>query len=127
VPIRIAIKDHERLKPGFFVAGRIVLEARANTLVVPRKAVLYERERPYVMKIVGDGDSSRAARVFFREGLSGKDDVEVVTEGATISETDRIVLVGHDRLRDGDPVKIEKPGAGSPGGPESKPATANGR
>jgi HlyD family secretion protein len=126
VPIRISIKDHERLKPGLFVAGRIVLEAKPNTLVVPRKAVLYERERPYVMKLVGEGAESRAARVFFREGLSGKDDVEVVTDGGTIADTDRIVLVGHDRLRDGDQVKIEKQGETPSTGAESRAAPANG-
>jgi RND family efflux transporter MFP subunit len=126
VPIRISIKDHDKLKPGLFVAGRIVLEARPNTLVVPRKAVLYERERPYVMKLVGDGASTRAARVFFREGLSGKDDVEVVAEGSAIGETDRIVLVGHDRLRDGDQVKIEAPAAGASTVAESRAAGANG-
>ena len=120
VPIRIAIKDYERLKPGLFVAGRIVLEAKPNTLVVPRKAVLYERERPYVMKVVTDGDQTRVTRVFFREGLSGKEDVEALADAGAIGETDRIVLVGHDRLRDGDTVMIEKPAAG--GAADSKPA-----
>ena len=62
VPVRIAIKDYERLKPGLFVAGRIVLEAKPNTLVVPRKAVLYERERPYVMKVVTRRATRRASR-----------------------------------------------------------------
>jgi HlyD family secretion protein len=127
VPIRIAIKDHERLKPGFFVSGRIVLEARPNTLVVPKKAVLYERERPYVMKLVAAGDQSKVSRVFFREGLSGKEEVEVVTEDGAIGETDQIVLVGHDRLRDGDPVKVEKPAEGTAEGATSRAAgPANG-
>jgi HlyD family secretion protein len=114
VPIRIAIKDHEGLKPGLFVSGRIVLEAKPDTLVVPRKAVLYERERPYVMKVTGDGDQIRVSRVFFREGLSGKEEVEALAEAGAIGESDRIVLVGHDRLRDGDAVKIEKPRESSP-------------
>lgn len=124
VPIRIAIKDHQTLKPGLFAAGRIVLEAHPDTLVVPKKAVLYERERPYLMKVGGDGDKNRVTRVFFREGLSGKEEVEVLTDAGALTDTDRIVIVGHDRLRDGDDVRIEKPAVTA--GPESKPAATHG-
>jgi RND family efflux transporter MFP subunit len=124
VPIRIAIKDHEKLKPGLFVSGRVVLEAKPDVLVVPRKAVLYERERPYVMKIVPGQDQVRVSRVFFREGLSGKEEVEALTDPGAIGEADQIVLVGHDRLRDGDQVRIEKPQEG--GSAESKPAATHG-
>ena len=56
------------------------------------------------MKVVTDGDQTRVSRVFFREGLSGKEDVEALADAGAIGETDRIVLVGHDRLRDGDTV-----------------------
>jgi HlyD family secretion protein len=122
VPIRIEIKESEGLKPGLFVSGRVVLEAKPNTLVVPKKAVLYERERPYVMKVVPDATQTHVARVFFREGLSGKEEVEAITEPGAIAEADQIVLVGHDRLRDGDPVKIET----VPDVAESKPAANNG-
>jgi HlyD family secretion protein len=127
IPIRIGIKDHDRLKPGLFISGRVVLEARPNTLVVPKKAVLYERERPYVMKLVPNGDKTKVSRVFFKEGLSGKEEVEIVTESGVIADTDQIVLVGHDRLRDGDDVRIEKAGDGAAQHAESRSAaSANG-
>ena len=60
------------------------------------------------MKVVTDGDRLRVSRVFFREGLSGKEEVEALTDAGAIGDTDRIVLVGHDRLRDGDTVNVEK-------------------
>jgi HlyD family secretion protein len=127
VPIRIGIKDHERLKPGFFVSGRIVLEAKPETLVVPKKAVLYERERPYVMKVVAGADKTSVSRVFFREGLSGKEEVEAIAEGGALTASDQIVLVGHDRLRDGDQVNVEKAADAGASGAETKAAVpANG-
>jgi HlyD family secretion protein len=127
VPLRIAIEGRERLKPGMFASGRIVLEARPNTLVVPKKAVLYERERPYVMKIGGTAEQPAVSRILFREGLAGKEDVEAVVENGELSDSDRIVLVGHDRLRDGDRVVIEGAAAASREGAASKAAApANG-
>ncbi|MEY2742783.1 MAG: hypothetical protein RIS21_1154 [Planctomycetota bacterium] len=111
VAIRIALDDGGVLQPGLFVTGRIVLDTRPGALTIPRKAVLYERERPFVFKIDGASGAPRVTRVWFREGLAGRDEVEVLPEGGAsmLGENDKIVLVGQDRLRDGDGVEIELP------------------
>ena len=87
VPIRIGIKDHEKLKPGLFVSGRIVLEARAEHARRSAQGGALRARAPYVMKLVTDGDQTASSRVFFREGLSGKDDVEVARRRAARSAT----------------------------------------
>ncbi len=130
VPIRISVKDPAKLKPGLFVSGRIVVEAKPNVLVAPKKAVLYERERPYVFKLESaPGGTLRVNRVFFREGLSGRDEVEMIfgdeSDGRTIVDTDRIVLVGQDRLRDGDVVQLESPSSRPSDAPQSKSSAGN--
>lgn len=125
IPIRIRVKDRERLKPGLFISGRIVLERRENVLVLPKKAVLYERERPLVFKILPGAAAGTLSvkRVFFREGLSDRDEVEAVFDAGqeTLEASDRLVLVGQDRLRDGDAVALE-PATGAESAPSSRPA-----
>lgn len=115
VMIRLVPEDRSWMKPGLFVSGHIILETRPDTLVVPRKAVAYERERPYVYVVDhpdGEGAPRRARRLYFREGLSTGEMVEVRPEadgaGSPLSVSDEIVLVGLDRLRDGDPVKLQR-------------------
>ena len=73
---------------------------------------------------VHSGPVPQFARVFFREGLSGKEEVEALTEAGAIGDADQIVLVGHDRLRDGDAVRIEKPQ--EPAAAESRAAPEHG-
>jgi HlyD family secretion protein len=110
VPLIIALADASKLKPGLFVAGRILLERRPDVLVVPKKAILYERERPLVFKIVPGAEGGvTVRRVFFREGLTDREDVEALFDAGaeSLAPGDRIVLVGQDRLRDGDPVALE--------------------
>jgi RND family efflux transporter MFP subunit len=111
VAIRVALDDGSALQPGLFVTGRIVLDTRGGALTVPRKAILYERERPFVFKIDASSGTPRVTRVWFREGLAGRDEVEVLPDGgaSALGESDKIVLVGQDRLRDGDVVELEAP------------------
>jgi hypothetical protein len=54
-------------------------------------------------------------RVYLREGLSSGDRVEVLPleSGEALKQGDLIVLVGLDRLRDGDPVQLESEGRGT--------------
>jgi RND family efflux transporter MFP subunit len=129
IPVRIAVDDRDRLKlkPGLFVSGRIVLERRDDVLVVPKKAVLYERERPYVYRIdaADAAGTGRAKRLFFKEGLSDRDEVEArFDDGAeALKPGASIVLVGQDRLRDGDALTIETAAASrDAAGAASQPA-----
>jgi HlyD family secretion protein len=127
VPLRISVPDHGRLKPGLFISGRIVIERRENALVVPKKAVLYDRERPYVFRLdAGSKEGEfKVRRLFFHEGLADRDEVEALfdADAEALKPEDRIVLVGQDRLRDGDAVTLEVAAASRPtSGPASRPS-----
>jgi membrane fusion protein (multidrug efflux system) len=46
------VGDTELLRPGQFVSVRIQVDHHEDTLVLPRRAVLYDRGEPYVFRIV---------------------------------------------------------------------------
>ena len=132
--LKAALKSGRTLKPGMFVSGQIVLENREDILSVPRKAIAYLRGQPYVYVVeprepAVNGDDAlaqpearwRVRRLYFREGLADDGRVEFVPLSAakTLGNDDIIVLVGQDRLKDGDPVRIETD-------PATKPASATG-
>ncbi|MAG57574.1 MAG: hypothetical protein CMJ83_14875 [Planctomycetes bacterium] len=114
--------DGYTLKPGMFVSGQIVLEKKTDTLAVPRKAISYMRGQPYLYVVEkakpekpdDEGDEAKAPwrvkRLYFREGLaqSGWVEFKPVTPDKTLAAEALIVLVGQDRLRDGDPVRLER-------------------
>jgi len=134
IMVRIAPNNPRELKPGIFVSGRIILETRKGTLTVPRKAVAYERERPYVYiieDVIEDNPGSeeeepgkRVRRLFFTEGLADGDTVEFLPLDAELKSALRpdhtLVLVGLDRLRDGDPVRTAGAGGAESGDKETE-------
>jgi multidrug efflux pump subunit AcrA (membrane-fusion protein) len=104
------------LKPGLFLSGRIVVETRKGALTVPRKAVGFLSGRPFVFVVDQDERDAgvrRARRLWFQEGLGAEGSVEFVPppgSGRNLKPDDAVVVVGFDRLKDGDAVKVE--GAG---------------
>lgn len=113
-PLLELLKGGRTLRPGMFVSGQIVLETRADVLTVKRKAIAHLRGQPYVY-VVEQNDSEeqsaewRVRRLYFREGLTDEGHVEFVPLSADkrLSPDDLIVLVGQDRLKDGDAVRVE--------------------
>lgn len=105
------------LRPGMYARAEIVLAAEAETLVVPRQAVVKQRDGSYsVWRISAEGTADeRVVRV----GLQGPDQTQVL-EG--LSAGDRIVLRGQERLAAGMKVvlardsqlAVEPPSGGTP-------------
>ena len=118
VAVRLAPEDKTDLRPGLFVSGEITAETRRGVLAVPRKAVGFQRERPFLFRVDEGPTGPVVRRLWFTEGLSDGGWVEVVApEGeASLTADDRVVLVGLDRLRDGDQVRIEVAAADGAGG-----------
>lgn len=126
-----AIRDRSAFRPGLFFTGDIVLERRPDALTVPRRAVGNLRGRPYLF-VVRDADPDAeeqkptVERHFFREGISSDGFVQVLGLEANdrpLEEGTRVVLVGLDRLRDGDQVHF--PGSESePSEEEAEEETA---
>lgn len=110
VGVRVRIPETDPpLLPGMFVSGRIVVEERADVLMVPKKALLFDRDRAYVYVLDRGDDDVTVRKIYLERGLQNAEAVEYLPfEGgeAEIDDSSEIVLVGLDRLYDGAPVEI---------------------
>lgn len=98
--VTVSIKDESRrLKPGMFGRVRIVYDTRANTLMVPKNAVLNEDGVNSIFVI----NNSLAHRKTIRTGYENGENIEVL-EG--ISPADTVVTIGQNSLQDSSLVDI---------------------
>ncbi len=87
------------LKPGMFARVGIVFERRADTLTIPRIALLDSDGSSNVF-VVSSGKAEQRA---IKTGLANAGRVEVIQglEGA-----EQVVVVGQNGLKDGNPVRV---------------------
>ena len=103
------------LVPGSFVTVQVPTETRPDAVVVPKRAILLERDQSIVYRV----QEGVAVRTPVAVGLSAQDLVEI-TSGLSVG--DAVVTVGHESLRDGAPVRAageplpESATAGAPAG-----------
>jgi len=100
VRVKIAVDPKPGFRPGLFVNLRIVVEQRADALVVPKRAVLHDDETGTYVFVVRDG---KAKRVDIRTGYETEEQIEVA-EG--IAESDAVVVDGQDTLTDDAVVEL---------------------
>ncbi|GAB4245210.1 MAG: hypothetical protein Kow00109_21220 [Acidobacteriota bacterium] len=116
------------LRPGMFGTVYIATETRPNAVVVPKKAVVRERDQNYVYVINEDNTVTRRQ---VQLGLAEEDYVEI-TQGVQAGEA--VVTVGVETLNDGYPVMVQawEDGGGelqqaqAPPAPAGQPAAAPG-
>jgi multidrug efflux system membrane fusion protein len=112
------------LKPGFFAEVDLASETRANTIVVPERAV-QASERGFVAYVVEEG---KARLRPLQLGIRTADGVEILSG---LKPGDHVVVEGSDRLSDGIEVQAAstpRPGAdGAASGGSRAAATAAGR
>ena len=87
------------VRPGSFVTVDIVRETRADTLLVPREAVLRELQKAHVFVASDNVAEKRAVTLGLEEG----DFVEALT-GVQAGET--VIVAGQGGLKDGSAVKV---------------------
>ena len=92
------------LKPGMFITAYLAVATHTQALVVPKKAVVLEREQE-VVYIVKDG---RASRVPVGLGFTERDNVEVIS-GLNTGES--VIVVGQESVQDGSNVRLISDGA----------------
>jgi RND family efflux transporter MFP subunit len=88
------------LPPGAGVRGEITVATHLHAVSVPRSAVLYENERPYVFVAVKDKVQRRDIAV----GIQDANGVEILKG---IAAGDSVVVLGNDELSDGMSIRIE--------------------
>ncbi|MEA2062847.1 MAG: efflux RND transporter periplasmic adaptor subunit [Gemmatimonadota bacterium] len=99
--VTVGLKDPgESLRPGMFVSVRIVTETHRNALLVPKSSVVYENGLSYAFFIEQD---TLARRVRLEKGFSNENYLEVL---ASVCDTDRVVVVGQNGLKDGAKIKV---------------------
>ena len=115
VELDAAGTDAGMLVPGSFVTVQVPTETRPNAVVVPKRAILLERDQSIVYRV----QEGVAVRTPVAVGLSAQDLVEI-TSGLSVG--DAVVTVGHESLRDGAQVRAageplpESATAGAPAG-----------
>lgn len=98
--VTVSIKDDSgRLKPGMFGRVRIVYDTRANTLMVPKNAVMSEDGISSVFVI----NNKLAHRKTIQTGYENGNNIEVL-EG--ISPADTVVTIGQSSLQDSSLVEV---------------------
>ncbi|MHC4942685.1 MAG: efflux RND transporter periplasmic adaptor subunit [Planctomycetota bacterium] len=117
--------DEEKLRPGMFINARIIIDARDDALLIPRKAVFYDDEKPTFFLIeeedrvrmihflyfflIEEGD--RVRMIHFLPGGSTETALEIAStelKDSPVDEGALIVIVGQDNLKDGEQVKVVK-------------------
>ena len=106
--------------PGMFARVRVPGSPAYEALLVPDAAIGSEQARKFVLVV--DGDNKAQTKYVTPGQLVGN--LRVIKEG--LSPTDRVIVNGMARVRPGQPVNAQKPGAGPPpaGGQAAPPAPA---
>lgn len=100
VTARLEPPEGLRVPNGLLVRLRLVLEAHEDALLVPKRALIYE-EDGVACFAVRDG---RAVRIELEPGFENPTQLE--HRGAGLTDQDVVVVVGQDRLDDGEAVEV---------------------
>ena len=91
--------DHEGLRPGMFVNTFIVTMTNDDALLLDKDAIVYEGDKRFVY-VVKD---SLAHRIRVEVGFEDASRVEIVSG---VSDSDKVIIVGQNGLRDKTKVKV---------------------
>ncbi len=89
------------LRPGMYATVTLTVERKSGALVVPVEAVMVEKAKTSVFRVVGGMAKKTAVKVGFNDGQT----VEIL-DG--MKQEESIILVGKLPLNDGQPVQIAK-------------------
>lgn len=88
-----------KLKSGMFVNVHIVLDTHINTILIPKKAIVYENENQYVF-LVKDAQAHKT------KVIGGYQTATIMESLEGIQAGDQIIIVGQANLKDKSKVKI---------------------
>jgi membrane fusion protein (multidrug efflux system) len=103
IKVTVEVEEHPvSVRPGDFAEVRIVTDRHANTLLVPKGAVITDKGDQVVF-VAGD---SVAVRRVVEVGFSNEENAEILSG---IDEGERIVFQGQRSLQDGQAIRILDP------------------
>lgn len=104
VTLRILEKEVKHFRAGMYINVQIVTETRPHGILVPKKALLFDDNEPFIFLF----KENRAHKIFLREeilGFKNKFYYEVLPQGP-IQLGDQIIIVGQSGLKDQSLVSI---------------------
>jgi RND family efflux transporter MFP subunit len=97
-----------RIKPGMFGRVRMVTGRRSDVLVVPREAIVRDEEGSGAFVFLAEGETAVRRPVEI-----GAEETDVVEVRSGIRSGDKVIVQGHQQLRDGASIRVAQPeGAG---------------
>lgn len=112
VKVTAALEPGERVLPvGVLVRLKLVLDRKDDALLVPKRALLFEGPNVvcFVLRTSPEDGTPRVARIVLRPGYEDPQFLEALPAEngeSGLGPDDRVVVVGADRLADGDRVQI---------------------
>ncbi len=105
-PVHIELANDERLiAPGMSARVRLRLNQAAESLLLPRDAVIKGPDGSESVWVLAEEDGVETAnRIDVKTGLAARDLVEVTAEALAVG--DRVVVRGNEILRPGQPVRV---------------------
>ena len=95
VKVTLDLPDTRGLRPGMFVDVHIVVASEDNALLIPRRALIYENDQPYVFRV---NSENRAKRVRVHIAIEDNDFVKP-RDGFETGQ--QVVIAGQVGLKDG--------------------------
>jgi membrane fusion protein (multidrug efflux system) len=95
------------VRPGSFVSVNIVRQTRADSILLPRQAVIRELQASHVF-VVRDGIAEK------REVTLGLEEGAWVEALEGVEAGEQVVVAGQGGLKDGESIRILEPAAGEP-------------
>lgn len=105
VTVLVRVNAKSGMPAGTRVLARIIRALHAGVVGVPRSAVLFEGDQPFVFTVADGKALRREVSVGFRDAQQ----VEITTG---LSAGEQVVVLGNDELHDGMSVNVEKAESG---------------
>jgi membrane fusion protein (multidrug efflux system) len=106
VKVTVDIPDWQGLRPGLYVDVELVTDTRDDALLVPKRALVYDRDQVFVYRVTdGAGDAGPTVeRVPVEAAL--EDQGFVQPAGEALAPGDRLVIAGQAGLKNGTKVRV---------------------
>jgi len=103
MPVEVDIENKGNvLKPGMFARVELVLDKHDNVIKVPLQCVRKDEKGSFVFMVSSE---SSAVKIYVTTGIQSDNMVEIVTG---LSDTDKVVTVGQELIKENSKVKISK-------------------
>jgi membrane fusion protein (multidrug efflux system) len=119
VKVTVAIPRQAELRPGMYVDVQLVTDVRDDALLVPKRALVYDRDQVFVYRM---GEDRTVERIYVEAEL--EDERFLLPKGDQLAAGDKVVIAGQAGLKPGASVRLagEKPAPAPAADEKSKTA-----